>query len=111
MYKVDFRYRQGVFGAVERAFTADEPYALVHEIDGCFELRPYLGDNTAMTVVHVESGASIRIKVNFFGRDEMDFSIPLVRNEARFDAWIMSVDPSWTAEPIVEGDRLFHKSA
>jgi hypothetical protein len=74
-----------------------------------FQVAPYLGENTALKFIHVESGASIRVKVNFDGRDEMGLSLPIVMDEPRFDATIASVDINWPQDPVVQSDGMIQK--
>jgi hypothetical protein len=84
------------FGTESFHVEGENPYDIIWEIFGNQTVRGGLPDKSRVTIVHVESGATIRPTVDWYAVDEDDFSMPKVENEAKLDDFTALHTPKTT---------------
>jgi hypothetical protein len=94
-YKATINYKT-IFGTESFAAEGENPYDIIWEIFGNQAVRAGLPEKSRVTIVHVESGATIRPTVDWYGIDEDDFSMPKVENEANLDDFVALHTPKTT---------------
>lgn len=86
-YQTTINYKT-FFGTESLHVEGDNPYDIIWEIFGNKSAREGLPEKSRLTIQHIESGATIRPTVDWYGRDEDDFSCPKVEKEDKLDDFI-----------------------
>lgn len=88
MFSAIFRHHDPIFRTTsERNFSNENPYEILWGIFYDRDLREAANGEKRVTIRHDASGETIVVTVDFDGLDDDGFSAPVVKNEARFDAF------------------------